>query len=132
MAGVMEAYGIANGVRIGFTHQKGDTWTADVPWTEDGEYTAEIYARDEAGNVGYLCTMLFVISGHEMQGHIVPGGFSGAVNDCGYSGLPTISEFFGELQNHGFSGDRKEKEYQAEMQEGGYEGECVICSKEGH
>lgn len=37
------------------------------PWTDDGKYTAEIFAEDEAGNLSHLCSMLFVIAGHERR-----------------------------------------------------------------
>lgn len=70
----MRVYGKADGIEVTFYHAEGDIWKIDVPWKEDGKYIAEIYAEDDAGNVSYLCDMLFVISGHELKTEVIPVG----------------------------------------------------------
>lgn len=127
MGRVTKSYGTANGQTIIFTHREGNRWEAEIPWAYDGEYVTEIYAEDEAGNVGYLCTMLFIISGHELWGYIVPRGFTGSVKDNQYSGMPTIQEFFADVAKRETEGCIEETKYQAEVQEGGYKIERVIC-----
>lgn len=129
---VVEVYGKTNGIHIVFSRQVGDRWETQVPWTDDGEYIVEMYAKDDAGNVGYVCTMLFAITGHELQGYIVPRGFTGMGNSDDYKGLPRLEEFLGNVQNTFFSGMGTEKEYMAELQEGGYAIERSICSRNEH
>lgn len=128
---VAGVYGKANGTEITFSRKEGGTWEAQVPWTEDGEYAVELYAYDDAGNIGYACTMLFVISGHELQGYVVPRGFSGTGDSNDYKGLPGLQEFLGNIQSTSFEG-KVEKEYTAELQEGGYVIERTVCSRNEH
>ncbi len=129
---VTRVFGVANGQPILFTPAKDRTWNATVPWTEDGEYVIEVYAEDGAGNTGYLCSMLFAISGHELQGYIVPNGYTVENKSNRYTGLPTINEFLGNIENISFSGESQEKKYQSEVQEGGYIIERAICSRDEH
>lgn len=111
---VSRAYGTANGLTISFERTTGDHWQATVPWEDDGEYAVELFAEDEAGNTAYLCTVLFVISGHELRGYIVPRGYAGAGGTTGYGGN------IGKV------------EYQGTVKEGGYTIERTVCSKYGH
>lgn len=129
---VARVWGEANGDYIIFAHQSGSTWNATCPWDNDGEYIVEMYAEDTAGNTAYLCSMLFIISGHELQGYVVPRGFAGTDNTNDYVGLPTISQFLGEVQEKGFKAEGKEKEYEIEAVKGGYGIERIICSRDGH
>ncbi len=129
---VSRAYGTANGETIIFDHTKGDKWTATVPWTDDGEYAVELFAEDEAGNTAYLCTVLFVISGHELRGYIVPRGYAGTGNTAGYAGMVSVSEFFGRLQGANFTASIDQEEYQIQIKEGGYMIERTVCSRDGH
>lgn len=46
---VTRVYGLANGTEVIFSHAEGNAWEITVPWTDDGKYTAEIFAEDEAG-----------------------------------------------------------------------------------
>lgn len=82
---VSRAWGTANGQEVIFTRVEGDRWEVTVPWTDDGEYIVEIYAEDEAGNRAYACTLLFVISGHELRAHVVPRGYLAEVKGGGYT-----------------------------------------------
>lgn len=122
-----KAHGTINGQDIVFTHREGNRWETEIPWSDDGEYVTEIYTEDEAGNVGYLCTILFIISGHKLRGYIVPRGFAASVKDNNYSGMPTIQEFFANLQERRTEIKVSEKKYRAEVMERGYTIEHTVC-----
>lgn len=99
---ITRVYGKANGAEVIFSHVNDETWEISVPWEDDGKYTAEIYAENEAGNTSHLCTMLFVISGHELQACIVLDE----------------KKYYVEVQNCNNT---------IEIQEGGYQVECIVC-----
>ncbi|MDO5539398.1 MAG: PF13754 domain-containing protein [Eubacteriales bacterium] len=127
---VARVYGNANGQTVIFTHVQGDKWEAIVPFDEDGEYVVELWAEDEAGNIGYACTMLFVISGHAVQGYIVPHGYQGGGTVQDYSGFPTLSEFIGKLgRQMSFAADLKKIEFTTQLEEGGYTIERAVCCR---
>ncbi len=58
---VTRVYGSTNGVDIVFTPLGDDRWECVVPKFPSGEYVVDLYAEDEAGNVGYAATMLFIV-----------------------------------------------------------------------
>lgn len=59
---VVRVYGSANGVGIVFTPIGDDRWECAVPKIPSGECVVDLYAEDEAGNVGYAATMLFIVN----------------------------------------------------------------------
>ena len=59
---VVRVYGSANGVDITFTPIGDDRWECTVPRVPSGEYVVDLYAEDEAGNIGYAATMLFIVN----------------------------------------------------------------------
>lgn len=59
---VVRVYGSANGVDITFTPIGDDRWECAVPKIPSGEYVVDLYAEDEAGNIGYAATMLFIVN----------------------------------------------------------------------
>lgn len=59
---VVRVYGSANGVDIVFTPIGNDRWECAVPKFPSGEYVVDLYAEDEAGNIGYAATMLFIVN----------------------------------------------------------------------
>lgn len=59
---VVRVYGSTNGVDITFTPIGDDRWECAVPRVPSGEYVVDLYAEDEAGNIGYAATMLFVVN----------------------------------------------------------------------
>ena len=59
---VVRVYGSANGVDITFTPIGDDHWECTVPKVPSGEYVVDLYAEDEAGNIGYAATMLFIVN----------------------------------------------------------------------
>lgn len=81
-----------------------------MPWEDDGKYTAEIYAENEAGNTSHLCTMLFVISGHELQACVVLDNEKQVSVD--------EKKYYVEVQDCNNT---------IEIQEGGYQVECIVC-----
>lgn len=58
---VTRVYGSSNGVEIVFTPLGDDRWNCAVPSVPSGEYIIELYAEDDAGNIGYTATILFVV-----------------------------------------------------------------------
>ena len=59
---VVRVYGSANGVDITFTPIGDDRWECAVPKIPSGEYVVDLYAEDEAGNIGYAATILFIVN----------------------------------------------------------------------
>ena len=107
----MRVYGKADGVDVTFYHVEGDILKTDVPWKEDGKYIAEIYTEDDAGNVSYLCDMLFVISGHELKTEVIP---------VGEKPEDTGQKYHVQLQN-------TEQKYHVQLREGGYSIDNIRC-----
>ncbi|MBU5480880.1 PF13754 domain-containing protein [Blautia sp. MSJ-19] len=111
---VERVYGKANGTDVIFSRASNATWEIAVPWEDDGKYTAEIFAEDEAGNTSHLCTMLFVISGHELQACIVLDDEKQVSVD--------EKKYYVEV---------RECNKTIEIQEGGYQVERIICGTTG-
>lgn len=126
---VSRVWGKADGIEIMLEKGEEGRWTGLLPWSEDGEYIVELYAEDLAGNIGYYCTMLFTISGHELHGHIVPRGFAGTGDINDYKGFPDMDVFSGKIQEMSFCGNKPEEEYHAEVLEGGYRIERAVCCR---
>ncbi len=128
---VTRVYGKANGAEVIFSYVAGDVWETDVPWTEDGQYMLDLYGENDAGNVAYLCRTLFVISGHEIHGYIVPDGYSGEVSANIYGALPEIGTLFRALAwERGFSADvLRDTGYYVQVKERGYGLERIVCRR---
>lgn len=59
---VRRVFGRVDGREVEFTQQgQGDGYSVAVPFDSDGEYVAEIYAEDQAGNISYITKMLFQV-----------------------------------------------------------------------
>ncbi len=58
---VVRVYGSANGLDIVFSPLGDDRWNCVVPKLPGGEYVVDLYAEDEAGNIGYAATALFIV-----------------------------------------------------------------------
>ena len=82
---VTRVYGLANGAEVIFSRTEDDTWQVQVPWTEDGKYTAEIFAEDEAGNQSHLCRLMCIISGHELQAVVSEDGYQAEIDKGAYN-----------------------------------------------
>lgn len=128
---VVRAYGTANGQKIILANAGGDRWTAEVPFNEDGEYIVELFAEDEAGNTGYMCTVLFVVSGHRMHAYIVPRGYEAQENRRKYILSPVFEKMRIKLQRIYFRVEPKEIGFGLEVREGGYTVEHAVCRTPG-
>lgn len=51
-------FGTSNGLDINFEHTDKDKWEAVIPKSLDGVYYLELNAEDEAGNIGYMATVV--------------------------------------------------------------------------
>lgn len=129
---VTKVSGKANGIEISFEWVSGDRWEAIVPANLEGEYAVELYAHDDTGNVTYACTMLFAISGHELQGYVVPRGFAAAgAKMADYTGYPTIFDFLAGFRKNTYRVDQVSSvTYKAELEKGGYTIERAVCKRD--
>lgn len=128
---VVRAYGTVNGSQIILTPAGGDRWEAAVPFDEDGEYVAEFFAEDEAGNTGYLCTILFAITGHTMQAYIVPRGYKASGRKEDYTAYPRLDGMTAALKKRYFEIEWFRTGYTLETKKGGYTIEYAVCRPAG-
>ena len=84
-------------------------WRTAIPSNLDGEYYVELYAEDEAGNVGFLCKSLFIVFGHTLSIKILDNGYKGDLMDC-----------TGSAEEH-------KEEYEAELTDTAYTAEVETC-----
>ena len=82
---VQRVFGRANELEVIFEHQEGDWWMITVPRNMEGEYTIDVYAEDDAGNISHICKALFAISGHELRMSIPDTGYRLEVKEGGYN-----------------------------------------------
>lgn len=59
---VVRVYGSVNGSDIIFSPLGDDLWDVVVPKLPGGEYVCDLYAEDDAGNIGYAATILFIVN----------------------------------------------------------------------
>ena len=64
---VKALFGKCNGADIIFTPKGEGRWNTAVPATEDKTYIIEVWAADEAGNVGYFATIESVFDPETMR-----------------------------------------------------------------
>ncbi|MDO4170790.1 MAG: PF13754 domain-containing protein [Lachnospiraceae bacterium] len=57
---VKRVFGSCNGKDIILT-ENGDRWNTLVPTDTDGTFVVDLYAEDEAGNIGYFATILYTV-----------------------------------------------------------------------
>lgn len=58
---VVKVYGKLNDQEIILEQIEDDEWKVKVPRVREGRYYIDLFALDEAGNVGFLATALFVV-----------------------------------------------------------------------
>lgn len=126
---VTRVSGKANGTEITFERKRGNRWEAIVPSNLEGEYIVELYAENDAGNRTYVCTALFAITGHALQGYVVPRGYTIETGIQDYTGFPTVSEFLCRLFERDYSGLPGKEGYTVVATEGGYTIECTVCKR---
>ena len=64
---VRRVWGICDGADIQFERNAVGQWTAAVPADADNSYVVELWAEDDAGNVGYYATVLFTFDPITLQ-----------------------------------------------------------------
>lgn len=124
---VIRAYGTANGQDVILTRIKGDRWEAVVPFDADGEYVVEFFAEDEAGNVGYLCSILFAVSHHEMKAYLVPRGYAAGGKVREYEAFPTLDQMAAAIIGRKYVSANIERGFAVKARKGGYKVEHVVC-----
>lgn len=102
---VTDVRGRINGADIIFLKQDGK-WTAQVPSVPDGEYVSEIFATDEAGNVSFLCRMLFEIQGHSVKVVMLDKGYISEQITVEYQSKILQNGYFADLKREGFKIER--------------------------
>ena len=60
---VVSVYGRVNGHDVIFEPKGNDYWQCKPGMPEDGIYITEIWAKDDAGNIGYKIAKLYVYDG---------------------------------------------------------------------
>lgn len=56
---IKKVYGKSNGLDIVFTQDQNEgKWNTTIPRDASGTYYLELYAEDEAGNVGYIASVI--------------------------------------------------------------------------
>ena len=58
---VVDVYGVVNGNRISGYQKEDGCWYINPPRNKEGQYFADLFAVDEAGNVGFYATALYVV-----------------------------------------------------------------------
>ena len=58
---IVKVYGKLNDQEIILEQIEDDEWKVKVPRVREGRYYIDLFALDEAGNVGFLATALFVV-----------------------------------------------------------------------
>ena len=111
---VVKATGKVDGKEVIFERAEGDLWKVTIPYDLDGMYVVEVTAEDEAGNLSHLCSMLFVIAGHELQAAVVLHEMSAQVDG----------------ENRRYSTEFVDHQFMGIVQEGGYQIESVVCSRD--
>lgn len=110
---VTRVYGLANGTEVIFSHAEGmhgNHRAMDRRW----KIHSRDFAEDDAGNLSLLCSMLFVIAGHELQAAVVLHEMSAQVDG----------------ENRRYSTEFVDHQFMGIVQEGGYQIESVVCSRD--
>ena len=101
---ITRVYGSCNEFTIEFQRREGsdlEIWDAIVPADKDGQYVIEVYAESSGG-----ATVLFLISGHEIAGKLVPRGYTAESENIEYSSLLNLNQLTAEIVKQCFSGHK--------------------------
>lgn len=129
---VARVFGKADGFDVIFERQEGDTWMITVPSNLEGEYAVEIYAEDDAGNISFLCVMLFAICGHELRASVIGRGFTGKEWYRGMACEVNTRELIASVAVGKIVVEQENTPYEAELKKGGYAIERTVCSRDFH
>ena len=64
---VVRLYGTCQGADVVFQRDEAGTWSCAVPASPTGAYAIQLWAVDEAGNVGYFATILLAFDPNDMR-----------------------------------------------------------------
>ena len=106
---ITRVYGSCNEFAIEFQRREGsdlEIWDAIVPADKDGQYVIEVYAESSGGLTAYAATVLFLISGHEIAGKLVPRGYTAESENSEYSSLLNLNQLTAEIVKQCFSGHK--------------------------
>ena len=106
---ITRVYGSCNEFTIEFQRREGsdlEIWDAIVPADKDGQYVIEVYAESSGGLTAYAATVLFLISGHEIAGKLVPRGYPAESENIEYSSLLNLNQLTAEIVKQCFSGHK--------------------------
>lgn len=67
---VARVIGKTDSFEVIFSKTDNDKWTVDVPSNIIGEYIMDLYAYDDAGNLGYMATAMFTVDTTNLCFHI--------------------------------------------------------------
>lgn len=123
---VTRVYGKADGADIIFSWKEGK-WKTTIPFNDSGECAVEIYAEDEAGNVGYMCKILFVVTGHALECYLIPREIRAETSTKEYGVQININEFLTSIIQEEICAFPESGRYKMDIEKGGYELEHIIC-----
>lgn len=111
---ITRVYSTCNEFDIEFSKREGsdlEIWDAIVPASPDGIYVCEIYAESSSGMSAYAATVVFLISGHDVRGKLVPRGFHIENDNLEYNSLLNKCRMKGELDQREFKAETENTEY---------------------
>lgn len=126
---VKRVYGKANNFDVTFERQEDGKWRTAIPSNLDGEYYVELYAEDEAGNVGFLCKSLFIVFGHTLSIKILDNGYKGDLMDCTDSAEEHKKGYEAELTDTAYTAEVETCGYTAEYRKVGFTIERIVCCR---
>lgn len=129
---ITRVIGKANGFDIIFTHIQGARWETTVPSNLSGEYVVEIFAENDSGNSAYVCKMLFIICGHELQAYVLENGYLGEIQTNQMTSQVSIGEFLANVLENGMSASPEKTEYTVIPRGRGYTIDQAVCSRDAY
>ena len=90
---IVRMVGNVDGKEIIFSKDSGGFWSAAVPKDMKGEYIVEVLAYDEAGNVAYSASMIFIVDPFTLEVKMVPVQFASRVLNEGYKKKTAVSDY---------------------------------------
>lgn len=108
---VRKVWGICDGAEIQFERNAAGQWTAAVLADPDNSYVVELWAEDDAGNVGYYATVLFTFNPIALEYSFVFLGIDqkACLADYGLHAKPTDVEMEASFEDYDF---HKESDYE--------------------
>lgn len=93
---VVRLKGLIDSREVGF-EKAGDAWLATIPADLNGTYAVELWAYDEAGNVGYRADYIVTIDLASLCVHLEPFPYSARREACGYRAQSAACDFYADL-----------------------------------